>query len=154
MIFGENKEERRRWQLRKLTASVDIEIAFYDTDAMGVVWHGNYLKYFELARCALLQKFDYGYLKMLESGYIWPIVECQLKYMHSGVFGQPLRVEATLVEYENRLKIAYQVIDCISGERLTKGYTVQVAVDAKTRELQFVSPEVVFKNLEKIGIAR
>jgi acyl-CoA thioester hydrolase len=152
--LARTKKRAGGWKLKKLTASVDVEIAFYDTDAMGVVWHGNYLKYFELARCALLQKFEYNYLEMLESGYLWPIVECQLKYMHSGVFGQPLRVEATLVEYENRLKIVYQIVNRTSGEKLTKGYTVQVAVNAKTRELQFVSPEVVFKNLEKIGITR
>ena len=58
-------------------------------------------------------------------------------------------MQATLLEYENRIKIAYQIRDRETGERLTKGYTVQVAVDAATRELQFVSPPVVFRNLEK-----
>ena len=135
-----------------LTASIEIEVPFFDVDPMNVVWHGHYLKYFELARCELLRKFDYHYPKMLESGYIWPIVECQLKYMHSSLFGQKLRIEATLVEYENRLKIAYLILDSVSGEKRTKGHTVQVAVDAKTKELQFVSPPVVFENLKKIGV--
>ena len=44
---------------------------------------------------------------------------------------------------ENRLKIGYRIRDKASGERLTKGWSVQVAVDAKTNELQFVSPQIL-----------
>ena len=135
--------------MHKLSASVDVEVPFHDVDAMSVAWHGHYLKYFELARCALLRRFDYDYPQMQASGYLWPIVECQLKYVRPAIYGQRLSVEATLVEYENRIKIAYLIRDCGSGERLTKGYTVQVAVHAQTRELQFVSPATLFERLEK-----
>jgi acyl-CoA thioester hydrolase len=57
-----------------------------------------------------------------------------------------------LLEFENRLKIGYTIRDVASGERMTKGYTVQVAVDAQTRELLFVSPAVVFEKLDKMGV--
>ena len=133
----------------QLTATADVEVPFHDVDAMNVAWHGHYVKYFELARCALLRRFDYDYPEMQASGYLWPIVECQLKYVRPALYSQKLRVEATLLEYENRIKIAYQIRDAETGERLTKGYTVQVAVNAITRELQFVSPEIVFRNVEK-----
>lgn len=133
----------------KLTASVDVEVPFHDVDAMQVAWHGHYVKYFELARCALLRRFDYDYPQMQTSGYLWPIVECHLKYVRPALYGQKLSVQATLIEYENRIKIDYQLRDIETGERMTKGYTVQVAVDAATRELQFVSPPVVFSKLEK-----
>lgn len=133
----------------KLSASVDVEVPFHDVDAMNVAWHGHYVKYFELARCALLRRFDYDYPQMQESGYLWPIVECHLKYVRPALYSQQLRVEATLIEYENRIKIAYVIRDLTSGERLTKGYTTQVAVDATTRELQFVSPPIVLANLER-----
>jgi acyl-CoA thioester hydrolase len=135
--------------MTRLSASVEVEVPFHDVDAMNVAWHGHYLKYFELARCALLRAFDYDYPQMQASGYVWPVVECTLKYVRPAHYGQKLRVEATLLEYENRMKIGYQVLDIESGERLTKGYTTQVAVDAKTRELQFVSPQIVFANLAK-----
>ena len=133
----------------KLTASVDVEVPFHDVDAMQVAWHGHYVKYFELARCALLRRFDYDYPQMQTSGYLWPIVECHLKYVRPALYGQKLSVQATLIEYENRIKIDYQIRDIETGERMTKGYTVQVAVDGKTRELQFVSPPVLFQKLEK-----
>jgi acyl-CoA thioester hydrolase len=131
-----------------LTASADVEVPFHDVDAMHVCWHGHYLKYFEIGRAALLRKFDYDYAEMQASGYLWPVVEAHLKYVRPAVYGQKLEVRAQLLEYENRLKIGYEIFDRASSTRLTKGYTIQVAVSAATQELQFVSPPVVFKKLE------
>lgn len=133
----------------KLSASIDLEVPFHDVDTMNVAWHGHYVKYFELARCALLRRFDYDYPQMQASGYLWPVVECHLKYVRPALYGQQVRVEATLLEYENRIKIEYLICDVGSGEKLTVGYTVQVAVDAVSRELQFVSPTIVITNLER-----
>jgi acyl-CoA thioester hydrolase len=132
-----------------LSASGLVEVPFHDVDAMNVCWHGNYLKYFEIGRAALLRAFDYDYLQMRDSGYLWPIVEAHLKYVRPALYGQQLEVRAQLLEYQNRLKIGYEIVDCASGARLTKGYTIQVAVDATTQELQFVSPPVVFEKLER-----
>jgi acyl-CoA thioester hydrolase len=136
--------------MAKLTASVQVEVPFHDVDAMNVAWHGHYVKYFEISRCALLRLFDYDYPEMKASGYLWPVVECHLKYVRPALYNQQLRVEATLLEYENRIKVGYQIFDVKSGERLTKGHTVQVAIDAITHELQYVSPAIVFTNLERV----
>ena len=85
----------------ELVASIDIEVPFHDVDVMKVAWHGHYIKYFEIARCALLRKFNYDYPQMDASGYLWPIVECHLKYVKPAFYGQKLRVEATLLEYQD-----------------------------------------------------
>lgn len=135
---------------RTLTASATLEIPFHDVDAMNVCWHGHYLKYFEHARAALLRRFDYDYREMQASGYLWPVVEVHLKYVRPAVYGQRIEVRAELLEYQNRLKIGYVIVDCESGTRLTKGYTIQVAVDAVTHELQFESPTVVGEKLGRI----
>jgi len=134
---------------RVLTASAVVEVPFHDVDAMNVCWHGHYLKYFEIGRAALLRVFDYDYREMQASGYHWPIVEVHLKYVRPAIYGQQIEVRAQLLEYQNRLKIAYEIVDAVSGGRLTKGYTIQVAVDAATQELQFVSPPVVIEKLER-----
>lgn len=133
----------------KLAATVDVEVPFHDVDAVNIAWHGHYMKYFEIARCALLRRFDYDYPQMQASGYLWPIVECYVKYVRPARYSQRLRVEATLLEYENRIKIGYLIRDIASGEKVTKGYTVMVAVNAVTGELQFVSPGIVITNLER-----
>src|SRR6185437_14098534 len=116
-----------------LTATARVEVPFHDVDAMNVCWHGHYLKYFELGRTALLRAFDYDYPAMQASGYLWPIVEAHLKYVRPAAYGQVLEVRTELLEFENRLKIAYEIVDVASQERMTKGYTVQVAVCAATR---------------------
>lgn len=132
-----------------LRAVVDVEVPFHDVDVMNVVWHGHYVKYFELARCALLRTFNYDYPQMRDSGYVWPVVECQLKYVRSAYFGQVLEVCSTLLEYENRLRIAYEIRDKATGQRLTKGMTTQVAVLMSTGELQLVSPPILLQQLEQ-----
>jgi acyl-CoA thioester hydrolase len=126
-----------------LSAEVEIEIPFFDVDPMQVAWHGHYVKYFEVARCALLRKIDYDYPQMEKSGYHFPVVEIYLRYVNPARFGQVVVAAAELLEYENRLKLGYRIRDKATRERLTKGWSVQVAVDARTRELQFVSPKVL-----------
>lgn len=125
-----------------LHAEIEVEIPFHDVDSMGITWHGNYLRYFELVRCKLLDKIGYGYRAMQASGYVWPIVDVQIKYVQSSTFEQKIIVKAALVEWENRLKINYQVVDAKTGKRITKGHTIQAAVDMQTQELCFITPEV------------
>ena len=131
-----------------LTTTVDIEIPFHDCDPMNVVWHGNYPRYFEVARCQLLRLFNYDYTDMVASGYMWPIVDMRLKYVGSAKFTQIITVSATLVEHEHRIKINYLIIDKKTGTKLTKGYTVQAAVSIETNELQLESPAILFKKLQ------
>ena len=133
----------------EMTTELLIEVPFYDLDPMNIVWHGNYVKYFERVRCKLLEQYDFGYLEMQKTGYIWPIVDIRLKYVSSASFGQKLCCKATIVEYENCLKMNYLITCVETGERLTKGHTVQVAVDQQTQEMQMASPAVL---LRKLGV--
>jgi acyl-CoA thioester hydrolase len=139
----------------KLTAVVRVTVPYQDADPGGVAWHGNYFRYFDSARIALLHKFDYGYREMVESGYHWPIIDTKVRFIQPVRFDDEIDVEATLIESEYRLKIAYVIRD-IEGQRVTKGYTVQVAVDAATGELCIGSPPALLDrlaNLEKTRLA-
>lgn len=127
--------------------NTEVVVPFHDVDVMEVVWHGNYLKYLEIARCALLQSFDYDYPKMRASGYAWPIVECQLKYVRPACYGQKLVVQASVIEFENRLRIDYLIVDAASGAKICKARTTQVAVDMASGEMLLVSPPVLFERL-------
>ena len=132
------------------SAQIELSPAFHDLDQMEVVWHGHYLKYLELARCALLQGFDYDYPQMRDSGYAWPVVDLRSKYVRPARFGQRLAIRATLVEWEHRMKIDYLVTDADSGDVLTRASTVQVAVDLATGEMCFVSPPVLARKLGRL----
>jgi acyl-CoA thioester hydrolase len=131
------------------SAEVEIQVQFYDLDPMEVVWHGNYVKYLEVARCALLDAIGYNYAEMKASGYMWPIIEMNLRYAGPATFGQRLRLRAEIVEWENRLRIDYLVSDAATGRRLNRATTTQVAVDIASSEMCFVSPPILF---EKLGV--
>ncbi len=129
------------------SADVEIQVQFYDLDPMEVVWHGNYVKYLEVARCALLDAIGYNYAEMKASGYMWPIVDMNLRYAAPATFGQRLSVRAEIVEWENRLRIDYLVSDAATGRRLNRASTTQVAVDIASGEMCFVSPPILFQKL-------
>lgn len=133
-----------------LKAEIEIKSQFYDLDPMAIVWHGNYARFFEQARCALLDKLDFNYQQMSETGYAWPIVDMRIKYVRPVRFPQTIRVTASLAEYENRLKINYLIQDAETQEKVTKGFTVQVAVDINTEEMQFQSPPELIEKVEKL----
>ncbi len=132
-----------------LQAEVEMLVPFFDVDSMDVVWHGHYAKYFEVARCALLERIGHNYQQMRDAGYAWPIIDVQLRYMRGARFNQRIVVRADLVEWENRLKINYLIRDAETGERMTRGSTVQVAVEIASREMLLASPPVFVDAVER-----
>jgi acyl-CoA thioester hydrolase len=123
-----------------LFTDIELQVRFHDVDMVGVVWHGHYLRYLENARWAFMDEMGYGLDRMLESGFVWPIVELQMKYLKPARFGNRLRVRASLVEWESRLTLNYLITRAGDDARIARGRTVQVAVDARSSELQFVTP--------------
>ncbi|UIP32248.1 acyl-CoA thioesterase [Stutzerimonas kunmingensis] len=132
-----------------LQAEVEMLVPFFDVDSMDVVWHGHYVKYFEVARCALLERIGHNYQQMRDAGYAWPIIDVQLRYMRGARFNQRIVVRADLVEWENRLKINYLIRDAETGERMTRGSTVQVAVEIASGEMLLASPRVFVDAVER-----
>jgi acyl-CoA thioester hydrolase len=132
-----------------ISASIDATVAFHDIDIVGVMWHGHYLKYLENARWALMERLDFGYDTMLASGYAWPIVEMHVKYLHAARMGERLNVRASLVEWENRITVNYLLTRVADQERLARAKSVQVAVDARTHALQFVTPEPLLARVRR-----
>lgn len=131
------------------SVETDLQIPFHDVDMMEIVWHGHYAKYFEIARCVLLDQIDYNYGAMRDSGYAWPIIDLRIRYVKPAAFGQNVTVKAEIVEWENRLKINYLITDQCTGARLVKGHTIQVAVNMERKEMCLESPAVL---LEKLGV--
>ena len=129
------------------SVEIPIKVQFYDLDPLQVVWHGNYPRYFEQVRCELMGSIGYNFHEMDESGYIWPIVDMRIKYVRPLRFGQKIALTATIVEFENRLKIDYRIRDEETGEVLTKAMTIQVAVVAATGELCLECPPALTERL-------
>ncbi|MGF1759091.1 acyl-CoA thioesterase [Photobacterium sagamiensis] len=131
-----------------LSAEVTMVTSFQDADPMGVVYHGNYFRFFEEARRILMEKIDYSYREMMDSGYMWPIIDTRVKYVKPIPYNHQIRVSATLTEWENRLRVDYVVYDAQTGQRMTKAHTMQVAVGIDSGEMCFVSPTVFTDKIE------
>ena len=129
---------------------IEAEVEFnVEIDSMDVVWHGNYVKYLELGRVALLEKIRYDYNAMKESGYVFPVTSLKLKYIKPLVFHQKVVIKAALVEYENRLRINYIIYDKVTGEIATKAESIQMAVNMKTKTTMFECPECFIKKVRE-----
>ena len=100
---------------------------FFDVDSMGVVWHGNYVKFAEMARCRLLDSIGYNYIKMRENGFALPVVKMDFKFIKPILFNDDVEVEITLQECDVLLKFAYRILS-LKGEVLCLAHTAQVAV--------------------------
>ncbi|NNC99178.1 MAG: acyl-CoA thioesterase [Gammaproteobacteria bacterium] len=131
-----------------LSDYVDKEVPFYDVDSYRIAWHGCYPKYFEEARCALLEKIGYSYRHMEESRYFFPITDLRIRYVKPLVFKQKVRVLASLKEWRHKLVIDYLITDLTSGDRLTSGSTTQVAVLMPEQIMQLESPAALVQKVQ------
>ena len=129
----------------KLSIQLEFSVEFYDVDSMNIVWHGNYIKYFEKARCALLEKIGYGYPQMSASGYAFPVTDIRAKYIK-----QKVRATATLEEYESILRISYILQDAQTGEVTTKGKSSQVAIKLDTKTTCFECPDILISKVQSL----
>jgi acyl-CoA thioester hydrolase len=127
--------------MKYLDAVIEIPVRFSETDAMGVVWHGNYLKFFEDAR----EKFgaDYGieYLDAFNAGYYTPIVKSSINHKASVYYGQKVQVRAILEQHaSSKVVFRYEVINLSTGEIAATGTTTQVFLTVEDRLLELIKP--------------
>ena len=131
---------------RYLSAAVRLRVPFFDLDPAGVAWHGRYFKYFELARCELLELVGYSYEYMMRSGILWPIADTNVRYLRPLALNQEVTVTAYLREWELRIVIDYR-IDDDDGTLYTRASTMQVPVDADSLDLLLGSPDFFVENV-------
>ena len=134
-----------------VTEEAEFSVEFYDVDSMRVVWHGNYVKYMEIGRCALLDKIGFGYAQMEKSGYAFPVVDLKIKYRHPLFFGDKARIVAGLTEYENCIKITYEIFNAKSGVLCAKGESTQMAVKIEGNETKYICPSEFIERVEKLS---
>ena len=73
--------------IKEITSETKIKVAFFDLDPMNIVWHGNYVKYLEQARCDFFDKLNYNYTDMYNDGVMYPIAKMDFKFIKSAKFG-------------------------------------------------------------------
>lgn len=125
---------RRKEQFKEvaaLTVTQEIRIRFNETDPLGIVWHGNYITYFEDGREAFGRKYGISYLDVHAQGYTVPIVKSSCEHKLPLKYGDVARIETTIVDTP-AAKIIYRFKIYDGNNNLAcTGETVQVFVNSE-----------------------
>lgn len=104
--------------------TTEIRVPYADTDAMSVVYHCNYIKYFEVARGELMRSMGYAYRKMEEEGVMLPVIECACRYKVPAVYDDEILVKAVITETKGAtITIRYEARRKTDGVLLVDGMT-------------------------------
>jgi len=137
----------------KLTATARVEVRFNDCDPLGIVWHGNYIKYLEDGREAFGKKYGFDYLSFYNKGYAVPIVHVHCDYTKPLQYRDVALVETTFRKTDAaKIIFDYTIRRESNGEIVCKGNTVQVFVQNKTMELCLIMPDFVEDWITEVGL--
>ncbi len=123
-----------------LSASISLRVRFSETDPLGIVWHGNYIKYFEEGREAFGRKYGLSYLEVEKKGYATPIVKTVCEHKKSARYGEMLRVETYYIATASaKLHFRYFIYN-EADELVCTGETEQVFTLLKDGTLSLYKP--------------
>lgn len=125
-----------------LVNRIQIRVRFSEVDSMSVVWHGEYSKYLEDGREAFGREFGIGYPDICDAGFTVPIVELNLRYKQSLVYGDSMIVETRYIPTE-AAKIQFEYIIYRETDRVVAavGSSTQVFVNKESGELMLNTPD-------------
>ena len=110
-----------------IETSSEVRVRYQETDAMGIVYHANYLTWFEIARVDMLDKLNVPYRELEAQGYLLPVLEASLKYKKPAKFDDRLTVSASIRELPSvRITVHYEVRR--GNERLVSGSTMHAFI--------------------------
>ena len=128
--------------MAKLSLTIEHIVPFHDLDPMGVVWHGNYVASMEEVREAFLEKYELGYLKMLDEGYVEPVTNININYKNSFVYGDTMLLEITYKPTKTaRLEFEYKFFRKSDGMLMTEASSTQHFVRRANNELEYSRPD-------------
>ena len=135
-----------------VSTSVTLKVPYYDVDLLRIVWHGNYLKYFEVARQALFKKCGVDMQHYAEdSRYVFPVVRSMIKHISPLRFDDEFTCTAVLKEARVKIVLDFEIKLVSTGKVCARGWTEQVAVLLPEMEMVFQIPEEIQKALSGDG---
>jgi len=131
-----------------LTVKKIIDVRFSEVDSMGVVWHGNFIKYFEDGREAFGHEYGIGYMQIHRLGYFAPLINVSCDYKSYVSYEDKVSIETTFVDSPAaKIIFSYKVLNLTKGELAATGSSTQVLVN-HNKELILTIPEF-FMNWKK-----
>jgi len=116
---------------------------YADTDRSSVVYHSNYLRYFEFGRASLMRDAAYPYREVEEDGFVYPIIETAIQFYLPLHYDDPMWIHTRPAELERvRLRFDYVITHAETGQLVCKGFTRHCALNAAGRPVS-VDPKSV-----------
>ena len=129
-----------------MKVEISYKIPFYDTDSLGIIWYGNYYKYFELVRNYFLKKIKFDIPEWKNNNIILVIVESNCRYIKPLKYNDKIKIIATLKDKVYRFKLDYNIYK--SNVLVATGYTIQVAVSKENFQTLKKLPNILRKKLK------
>lgn len=127
---------------------VAIRVPFFDLDPMQIVWHGNYLNYFEIARAALFEHLGVDLYSFYDKyKLIFPIIKTSTKHIFPLRHRDEIICKATLVDANIKLVVDFEIRRVADGKVCARGRTEQVTVQTPEMETLFSIPEEIRSSL-------
>lgn len=126
---------------RSLTHSTHVRIRFSECDPLNIVWHGNYVKYFEDGREAFGKAYNLSYAEIYsKNGLSVPLVHLEMDYKRPVSFGETIRIDTRLVDNPAaKIVFDYKIFNS-QNELVCSGKTIQAFVLMEKKELQITMP--------------
>jgi acyl-CoA thioester hydrolase len=144
--------------MRENVFKATVRVLYGDTDAAGVVYNANYLRYFEIGRTELMREWICTYSDIEKMGFVLPVTETWTRYKAPAVYDDLLTIETSIAELSKfKCKFTYRIVREEPGSDrprlLAKGYTVHVAVTHEGK-LTRLPPEIINKMEQYAGTTK
>lgn len=135
--------------MTELSDTIKVKVRFSEVDALGMVWHGNYVQYLEDARESFGRRYGLGYMDIYSEGYVVPVFDMHIRYQHPSTVNDELLVTIKWRDcYGAKLIFDYEIRNKISGELVVTAETVQLFTSL-TGELE-VSPPAFYEEWKRL----
>ena len=125
-----------------------LKVPFHDLDPMQVVWHGHYMKYFDMARFGLFEAAGIDlYRYLTEERYVFPITRTAVKHIAPLRANDEFVCRAAVTEAAYKIVMQFEIRRWVTGDICARGRSEQVAVKLPDMALEFEIPAAIRRAL-------
>lgn len=140
---------------KKTVFTTTARVLYGDTDAGGVVYNANYLRYFEIGRTEFMRQRVCSYKEIENLGFVLPVIECWSRFKAPAFYDDLLHIETSVTEVSNlKCRFSYSILRHEDGadrpKLLVRGYTVHAAVTKEGRLTRL--PEDILEKISRFVV--
>ncbi|OFX22469.1 MAG: 4-hydroxybenzoyl-CoA thioesterase [Bacteroidetes bacterium GWA2_31_9b] len=144
--------KKKQVHRNELIHRTETIIRFSEVDSMGIVWHGNYAKFFEDGREAFGKAYGISYLDVYANNHLTPLVKLTFDYKLPLEYGDTAIVETRYIDHDAaKIHFEYTIYNKKNNKVCATGESIQVFIDLN-RELMLTPPDFFIEWKKKIGL--